>query len=64
MTTKTLKLKIVARAGWIDRPGEMLVWVTRKTAILIYERRWPGVWPPNVGDTMTVQVEDETPGEE
>lgn len=46
---------IVARAGFHDKRWKMLIWFepTGEPVELI-ERQWPGVWPPAVGDKVTL----------
>jgi len=52
-----VKLKIVARGGTIFAKDKMQVWFNASQSMVIYEREWPGTWPPQVGDTMTVKVD-------
>lgn len=53
---KFATLKIIARGGSIFDRRSIWVWFSARHSILIYEREWPGVWPPEVGDSFTVRV--------
>jgi hypothetical protein len=56
--SKRIKAKIVARAGRIDRRDEMQIWLTRRSSLVVMERQWPGRWPPQVGDEVTIELDD------
>lgn len=60
---KFAKLKIVARAGTIFARHKMQVWFNVRQSIVIYEREWPGTWPPQVGDTFAVRLPGEGDGD-
>lgn len=53
---KFAKLKIIARGGTIFAKNKIQVWFSVRHSMVIYRREWPGVWPPQVGDTFTVQI--------
>lgn len=53
---KRIKARIIARAGTISKRDEMRVWLTVRSSIVVYERQWPGTWPPQVGDEITIDA--------